>query len=910
MAGFSRPRWVEEGPGPLSIPTAFYSKAAGAIESIALDPLNAERIFVATVGGGIWTSNDLLAPDPTWVPLTDQAPSLSMSAIAFSPLDSARNTLYAGCGRTSHSAPLVGPIGGPLLGILKTIDGGATWMELARTVFSGDAVNKILPTSLTVPLAKGPKKLLGQVVLAGTELGGLFRSVDSGVHWQNVAGIPHPVTDIATDPASASRIYVAAAGRLFRSEDGGDLNWTEITPAAWNVLPSWATVKLSASWPADVQGNHWLYAVVALWVHGFGLFFTPDRGASWFETSAPPDGSLPAPPMVASPWFNDVVFCCCDAGSPNHWMVKAASGAAAQWTLIEGPGANGTGPHTDGRDFAYSAEADILYESDDGGIYALINPHGTQGIDFPLRQWVPAVGNIRTAEFHSIAYDSVNHTLFGATQDNSIPHQTSPGGLDWKLNEDAWGDGFEVGVDNRSTPGASIHYSSQQNLFHFDRETFAGNPLAASASAGIAAVVSGTVGRTIYQVEASLGGAYFGTLRWNQSWCVNRNDPKRILLGTNYLYESFDRGDSFTSLGGLGHNNTGDWIPTNPVGQVTAYAYGHDTNADVIYIGAGGQLLVRSGGAGLPPADPGTYPGSSPVGIALDSEDWRRAYVLDDGGRVWRTFDAAATAGGWNELTGNLPSLTSDTRTIEVLPRSAIGAEEAVFVGGQGGVFMTLKPGSGELAFWTKHGANLPNAVVTDIHYSDADRVLVAGTLGRSAWSLPNVPDTILGGPWLRIRASGKRMCFAGWLENTMMTFTFSLHGLSDLVQPLTYAWTLHGAAPTTPLDGIQITVAMPPAGPEVVIELTVTDAEGYQVHGVVTERVISLAEATLALEICALIDRLRQLVRPNWPIHPLGPDPGPVDKAFRPDYAELAGLLVRMAEIAGRLRNLERGGL
>lgn len=904
MAGFRRPVWVEEGPGPLTMPTAFYTKAAGAIQALALDPLYVERIFVATVGGGIWMSNDLLSPDPTWTPLTDYAPSLSMSAIAFSPLDPARNTLYAGCGRTSHSDPLVGANVGPLYGILKTTDGGTTWLELARDVFAGDSVNRILPTRLTVPVSRGPKKFLGEVVLIGTDSGGLFRSVDSGFHWTGVKGIPAPVTDIATEVALPTRIYVAGGGRLFRSEDGGYQNWTEITPAAWTALPWWAQIRLSISPQADVRGNHWLYAGVGLAPHGFGLFFTPDHGTTWYEPASPPDCKW-GPLMAASPWFNDVVFCACDKGSPDHYMVKAADGAAAQWTLVEGDGANGTGPHTDGRDCVYSAQADTLYETNDGGIYALINPHGFQGIDMPARQWVPLVGNIRTAEFHAIAYDSINHTLFGATQDNSIPHQTSQGGLDWELNEDAWGDGFEVGVDDRSTPGASVHYSSQQNLFHFNRETFT-SPQAASASVGIPVVINGTGGRTYNQVEGALGGA-LGTIRWNQSWRINRSDPKRILLGTNYLYESFDRGDTFTSLGGLAKNNAGDWIPANPVGRVTAYAYGHDANPDVIYIGAGGALLVRAGSSGLPTVQ-GTYPGSSPVGIALDPQDWRRAYVLDDAGSVWRTFDAGATAAGWNELTGNLPSLTSDLRTIEVVPRPDVGADEAVFVGGYGGVFLTLNPGDGQFAFWTKHGANLPNAVVTGIQYSDADKVLIAGTLGRSAWSLRNVPDTIVGAPWLRIKDSGQPTCLGGWLENSVVTFTYLLHGLTDLVLPLTYAWAVQGAAPASPLDGMQISVTMPSSGAQVVVELTITDAEGYQVHAVVAERVISVAEAALIVGICERLQQLRTRLRPNWPIHPLGPDPGPVRPVFRPDYADLEKLAVEIAEIAGRLRDVQRG--
>ena len=50
------------------------------------------------------------------------------------------------------------------------------------------------------------------------------------------------------------------------------------------------------------------------------------------------------------------------------------------------------------------------------------------------------MGNLRIAEFHSLAYDSANHIIFGATQDNSIPQQTTPGSKSWDTNEAPWGD--------------------------------------------------------------------------------------------------------------------------------------------------------------------------------------------------------------------------------------------------------------------------------------------------------------------------------------------------------------------------------------------------------------------------------------------------------------------------------------
>jgi hypothetical protein len=43
---------------------------------------------------------------------------------------------------------------------------------------------------------------------------------------------------------------------------------------------------------------------------------------------------------------------------------------------------------------------------------------------------------------------------------------------------------------------------------------------------------------------------------------------------------------------------------------------------------------------------------------------------------------------------------------------------------------------------WSATGTNFPNVIVTDLHYDGVDRLLIAGTYGRGAWtfSLPPIP--------------------------------------------------------------------------------------------------------------------------------------------------------------------------
>jgi hypothetical protein len=195
---------------------------------------------------------------------------------------------------------------------------------------------------------------------------------------------------------------------------------------------------------------------------------------------------------------------------------------------------------------------------------------------------------------------------------------------------------------------------------------------------------------------------------------------------------------------------------------VSALTYARN-NANVAYVGTTtGQLFVRT-------AAPSTYSamtapawdyGAYATEIVVDPEDYRTAYVLDNNGKVWRTTDAGATAGGWTELTNNLGFLSPSVRTLALYDPSPAGPGAGMLLaGGLGGVFRlpltAPSPSSGVIggAFltldpstWTQFGQGLPNVLVTDLHYVPGANVLLAGTLGRGAWTIYNA-SSYLGNP-------------------------------------------------------------------------------------------------------------------------------------------------------------------
>src|SRR5262245_27312757 len=78
---------------------------SGAVQAIVADPdpANAGHLYVGTVNGGIWETQNATAAAPVWQALTDQFPSLAIASLALSPVKSPLNklVLYAGTGSFS-----------------------------------------------------------------------------------------------------------------------------------------------------------------------------------------------------------------------------------------------------------------------------------------------------------------------------------------------------------------------------------------------------------------------------------------------------------------------------------------------------------------------------------------------------------------------------------------------------------------------------------------------------------------------------------------------------------------------------------------------------------------------------------------------------------------------------------------
>ena len=379
----------------------------------------------------------------------------------------------------------------------------------------------------------------------------------------------------------------------------------------------------------------------------------------------------------------------------------------------------------------FDATGNTIIEVDDGGIYRRTSPRANNG------DWYSLIGNLRVTEFHSIAYDANLNAMIGGSQDTGTHEQPTPEHSIWRAVTKA--DGGKVAVDD-SDPDESIHYYSTQFFGRFSMRTIDTS--------------DGSYDDDEIDLNVDGGGDFYDDDRkqFYQPFELNAVNPSRMVIGTDTIYESTDRGDHLTVLGNL-PDLTGDGLDNDgnqgadeadEYVATTALAYGGYLgaagNTSVLYVGTNAvrlgladRVYVRTAGAGMPLPTATPFPGDTVRAIALDPDDWATAYVVDSN-RVYQTPDAGLT---WNDITGDLTGTV--LRSVEVIPAAGF---DAIVVGAREGAFITATTTPGQ---WLEMGTNLPAVPVWDMDYDAGDDMMVSGTLGRGSYILPDASTRVDG---------------------------------------------------------------------------------------------------------------------------------------------------------------------
>jgi photosystem II stability/assembly factor-like uncharacterized protein len=693
-------RWAAIGPASIQAGVGQAGLNSGRLTGIAADPTNANVIYIAAAGGGVWKTTNA---GTSWTPLTDNMPTLFMGSIAVAP--SAPNIVYAGSGESNNSADCFYG-----RGIYKTNNGGASWRLLGGSIFNGASIAKIVvdpnnPNLVYVAVAGDPENGFpsGNV--------GVWKSTNGGDTWTNttispVTGIPGydhdngEISDLVMDPNNHQTLYAAdgpyagdAASGIYKTTNGG-ATWAPAGNAPTG--PDLGRIALAIGPDSSV------YAAITASGNGSAQFGTlyemvksTDGGATWNQLPAPDylhfqgwyDTTLAVDPLHANTVYAGGTL---NFGAPG--FIRSTDGGQT-WTDIS-VGANGNGIHTDDHALAFDAQ-DRLLDGNDGGIWRLENT--TDGSIL----WSDLNSNLQITQFGGIALDPSNiNTVYGGSQDNGTEKFT--GSPVW--NQVFGNDGGFVRVDF-TNPNVVFQESQDISL---QRSTDGG----------------------MTWNDATSGINYGDPHNFYVPYVMDPSNSSRLLLGTDRVYESTDSGQSWTAITAPGANG---WNSSSPIDALAVAK----SDPNTIYVSTGGLagefgsdhhiFVTHDGGATWQQTDVPGFNDRFPD-ITVDPTNSMVAYTTRDvfntgpDGHVFKTTDGGAD---WVDISGNLPNVP--VKSIILDPRSG-----DLFAGTDIGVYASSNGGT----TWARLGEGLPNVCVFDMDFNAGENVLAVGTHGRGAWEI------------------------------------------------------------------------------------------------------------------------------------------------------------------------------
>jgi uncharacterized protein (TIGR03437 family) len=217
-----------------------YPAGLSTATSIAADPQNPQTVY-ATQANTVWRSTD---GGTTWASLSALPVAAQAGCLAVDPFDG--NILYAG------TFPL---------GIFKSSDAGATWMQINTGIPTQSNGSLYVSRIWTDPG-------VARVVFASSDQG-LLRSADGGASWNVAVTAGILGSALAFDLSSPGTLYIATAfsSAISRSTDDGK------TFSSMSSLPDQSPVVALITDP-----NH----AGTLFAGSYsGIYQSPDRGVTW-----------------------------------------------------------------------------------------------------------------------------------------------------------------------------------------------------------------------------------------------------------------------------------------------------------------------------------------------------------------------------------------------------------------------------------------------------------------------------------------------------------------------------------------------------------------------------------------------------------------------------------------------------
>ncbi|MDE2973840.1 MAG: hypothetical protein OXU64_03805 [Gemmatimonadota bacterium] len=626
----------------------------GRVTAIAVHPEDNDIVYAGGAQGGVWKSEDA---GGSWTPLTDRECSLAMGSIAIDPVDP--EIVYAGTGEQNYQRDSYYGCG-----VLRTLDGGATWEQLGADPF----VRKSATTGgayiarVVVDRATAGSSDSTAVLVASSF--GLYRSTSSGESWKLV--LEGRATDLLAHPSDSTVFFAAVQENgVYKSEDSGE-TWDETSTGM--SLDGAKRINLAIS----LSDTDVLYATVETddsEGRGLRMYRTGDGADTWEQVDA-----AGAPCDYRCYYTNAVAVHPEDPDRVTFGSVRLyrSDDGGESFEPLSGV------PYVDEQLLVLDTlrDSDAIYLANDGGVHRSLDAGDS---------WTSLASNLAVIQFYrGIAlHPSDPGVTLGGTQDQGTL-RSSPGSMVW--TQVIGGDG-----------GYNAFDAEDPRIWYGEVYWIPGWGTGGPRKNGRLATRG---------MDLTEPGLFLPPL------VMDPVDSRRLYFGTRSLYRTVDAADRWERI-----------YRTSSDDEVITAIAPAPSDSNTVYAGVlYGQVVVTRDG-GLTWHSGSGLPDRFIRDLAVHPDDPEQAYAVAGGfltGHVFHTTDGGRS---WRDRSGGLPDHPVHAVLYDPADPSAIyvGTDFGVFRSARGGeswdrldeglpmvaVFdLAAQPGTGRLVAGT-HGRGM-----------------------------------------------------------------------------------------------------------------------------------------------------------------------------------------------------------
>jgi len=722
---------------------------SGRIVDIAVVESNTSTFYVASATGGVWKTMD---NGTTFDPVLQNEAVASIGCVTVS--QSNPSIVWVGSGEATNRQS-----SGWGDGVYKSIDAGRSWTNMGLK--DSEHVGRIVlhPSNPDIVYVAALGHLWGP-----NKERGLFKSSDGGRTWRPSLQIDEDtgVSDVAMDPSDPNILYAAAHQRrrraygfhgggpgnaLYKSTDAGE-HWKKLTAG----LPSGELGRIGISIYrkdprvvyASVEQGLRYNASTAYEQRKAGVYRSGDKGETW---------------SFMSDWNPRPTYSSQIRVDPNDDQRIYV----VEYSVSDDGGKTFDRPHQslhgdDRMVWIDPRDSKHILKADDGGV----------GMSYDRGQKWIYVTSLPVSQWYHVAVDMGKpYWVYGGLQDNGCWRGPSATYFSSGIANDDWirtcgGDGFKSLADPNDD---RTFYSESQylGLLRNDSVTNEQRNIRPDQKRGF---IQERRNWTTWGKPGMPGGPgapggndpelgnTMPPANWDAPFILSPHDSKTLYAGTNQLWKSTDRGDTWTSLGDM---TTGvdrstlrimGQLPTETTLSLDDGAPYYPTITEIaespvkrglLYAGTDdGNLQVSQDDgkhwANLSKRFPGLPEAMWVSGIEASRHNAGTVYVSFDGHRsndfanyLYRSTDFGNT---WTSIAGDLPA----NRVIHAVHEDPKNAN-LLYIGTEYGLFISADSG----ARWLDFRSNLPRVPVNDLVIHPRENDLVLATHGRGVWILDDI---------------------------------------------------------------------------------------------------------------------------------------------------------------------------